>query len=60
MGSPVSRLNPLGDSVGTPTYIPHNDRHDALIILNIRPDLQIGRWLMGALAPPSPSPAPPV
>ena len=26
---------PKGGSVGTPTYIPQNDPHDALIILNI-------------------------
>ena len=25
----------LGGSVGTPTYIPQNDPHDALIILNL-------------------------
>ena len=26
---------PRGGSVGTPTYIPQNDPHDALVILNI-------------------------
>ena len=31
----VSHLGPLGGSVGTPTYIPQNDPHDTLIILNI-------------------------
>ena len=35
MGRTVSRQVPRGGSVGTPTYIPQNDRHDALIILNI-------------------------
>ena len=35
MGRPVSRRGPQGGSVGTPTYIPQNDPHDAQIILNI-------------------------
>ena len=35
MGRPVSRRVPRGGSVGTPTYVPQNDPHDALIILNI-------------------------
>ena len=35
MGRPVSSRGPKGGSVGTPTYIPQNDPHDALIILNI-------------------------
>ena len=37
MGRPVSRQGPRGGggSVGTPTYVPQNDPHDTLIILNI-------------------------
>ena len=34
-GRAVSRWAPQGGLVGTPTYIPQNDPHDALIILNI-------------------------
>ena len=37
-GKPVGQSAagaPRGGSVGTPTYIPQNDPHDALIILNI-------------------------
>ena len=35
MGRPVSRRGPEGESVDSPTYIPQNDPHNALIILNI-------------------------
>ena len=35
VGRPVSRRGPQGGLVGTPTYIPQNDPHDTLIILNI-------------------------
>ena len=34
-GRAVSRRAPQGGSVGTPIYLPQNDPHDALIILNI-------------------------
>ena len=35
MGRLVRRRAPQGGSVGTPTYMPPNDPHDALIIWNI-------------------------
>ena len=34
-GQPPGSAGGGGGSVGTPTYIPQNDPHDALIILNI-------------------------
>ena len=35
MGWPVSRRRRGGGGVGTPTHVPQNDLHDALIIWNI-------------------------
>ena len=35
MGRLVRRRAPHGGSVGTPTYIPQNGPHDALIIWNV-------------------------
>ena len=54
VGRPVSRRGPGGGegSVGTPTYKPQNDPHDALIIWNIHSPNCGKDWGFQAQTPP--------